>query len=86
MFCDYSASCETVIFKGAFSSRTFDSGFSNVRHAGLLGLVLVKLFLIDLTGIDTVARIVSFLGVCVFMLVIGYVTPLPPRARQESEG
>ena len=54
--------------------------------AGLLGLVLVKLFLVDLTGVDTVARIVSFLGVGALMLVIGYVTPLPPRARQDSRG
>lgn len=53
--------------------------------AGLLGLVLVKLFLVDLTGIDTAARIVSFLGVGALMLVIGYVTPLPPRSKQDSE-
>lgn len=54
--------------------------------AGLLGLVLIKLFLVDLTGVDTVARIVSFLGVGALMLVIGYVTPLPPRSRQDLEG
>lgn len=49
--------------------------------AGLLGLVTLKLLLIDLSGSGTVARIVSFIGVGVLMLVIGYVAPLPGAAR-----
>ena len=47
--------------------------------AGLLGAVVVKLFLIDLEGSGTVARIVSFLGVGLLMLVMGYFCPLPPK-------
>jgi uncharacterized membrane protein len=47
--------------------------------AGLLGVVVVKLFLIDLEGSGTVARIVSFLGVGLLMLVMGYFCPLPPK-------
>ena len=47
--------------------------------AGLLGLVVVKLFLIDLDGSGTVPRIVSFLGVGLLMLVVGYFCPLPPK-------
>jgi uncharacterized membrane protein len=45
--------------------------------AGLLGLVLLKLVLVDLSGSGTVTRIVSFIGAGVLMLVIGYVAPLP---------
>ena len=47
--------------------------------AGLLGLVILKLFLVDLSRTGTVPRIVSFLGVGVLMLVIGYLSPIPPR-------
>jgi uncharacterized membrane protein len=47
--------------------------------AGLLAVVVVKLFLVDLDGSGTVARIVSFLGVGLLMLVMGYFCPLPPK-------
>jgi uncharacterized membrane protein len=47
--------------------------------AALLGLVILKLFLVDLSRTGTVLRIVSFLGVGVLMLVIGYLSPIPPR-------
>ena len=46
--------------------------------AGLLGVVVIKLFLVDLSGSGTVFRIVSFLAVGGLMLVIGFFTPLPP--------
>jgi uncharacterized membrane protein len=46
--------------------------------AGLLAVVVVKLFVVDLSGSGTVSRIVSFLAVGGLMLVIGYFTPLPP--------
>lgn len=47
--------------------------------ATLLGIVNIKLFLVDLSRTGTVLRIVSFLGVGVLMLVIGYLSPIPPR-------
>jgi uncharacterized membrane protein len=47
--------------------------------AALLGAVVLKLLLVDLSGTGTVTRIVSFIGVGVLMLVIGYVAPLPAR-------
>ena len=50
--------------------------------AVLLAVVVVKLFLVDLTGIGTLGRIVSFLGVGGLMLVIGFFSPLPPRQRE----
>jgi uncharacterized membrane protein len=50
--------------------------------AGLMGVVIMKLFLIDLSHIGTVPRIVSFLGVGTLMLVLGYFSPLPPSHRE----
>ncbi|HSW07827.1 DUF2339 domain-containing protein [Aquabacterium sp.] len=50
--------------------------------AVLLGVVVLKLLLVDLSGSGTVARIVSFIGVGVLMLVIGYVAPLPASAEK----
>ena len=47
--------------------------------AALLGAVVLKLLLVDLAGTGTVTRIVSFIGVGVLMLVIGYVAPLPAK-------
>ena len=45
--------------------------------AVLLAAVVAKLLLVDQSGTGTVTRIVSFIGVGVLMLVIGYVAPLP---------
>jgi uncharacterized membrane protein len=57
--------------------------------ATLLAAVVAKLLLVDLSGSGTVTRIVSFIGVGVLMLVIGYVAPLPGsksgNARQEQQ-
>lgn len=47
--------------------------------AGLMAAVVVKLFLIDLSNVDGIERIVSFIGVGVLMLVVGYFSPLPPK-------
>jgi uncharacterized membrane protein len=54
---------------------------------GLMALVVAKLFLVDLGNTATVARIVSFLGVGVLLLVVGYFAPAPPRQtdRQTEE-
>jgi uncharacterized membrane protein len=52
--------------------------------AGLLGVVVVKLFLLDLSRIGGMERIVSFLGVGVLLLVIGYLAPVPPRAEEDK--
>ena len=51
--------------------------------ASILSLVVIKLFLVDLAGTGTVARIISFLGVGSLMLLIGYFSPLPPARNQE---
>ena len=49
-----------------------------IAGALLLAVVVGKLFLLDLANTGTVARIVSFLGVGVLLLVIGYAAPVPP--------
>lgn len=47
--------------------------------AGLLGVVVVKLFLVDLASHGTLERIVSFVAVGLLMLVIGWFAPVPPK-------
>ncbi len=52
--------------------------------AALLGVVVVKLLLLDLAQRATVERIVAFIGVGVLMLVIGYLAPLPPKRKDST--
>lgn len=53
--------------------------------AVLLGVVVIKLFLIDLRNVGSVARIVSFMGVGGLMLLIGYLAPLPREATPDAD-
>jgi uncharacterized membrane protein len=46
--------------------------------ACLLGVVVVKMIAIDLSGRGTVERIVSFVAVGLLIMLIGYLTPVPP--------
>jgi uncharacterized membrane protein len=50
--------------------------------AVLLAATIAKLFLIDLSRVGTIERIVSFVAVGLLMLVIGYFSPLPPAAKE----
>jgi uncharacterized membrane protein len=52
--------------------------------AALLVVVAGKLILIDLSKVGSLARIVSFIGVGVLMLVVGYVAPLPSNESKKS--
>jgi uncharacterized membrane protein len=52
--------------------------------AGLMAVVVVKLFMVDLSNVGTIQRIVSFIVVGVLMLVLGYFSPVPPRGRGEA--
>jgi len=47
--------------------------------AGLMGVVVAKLFLVELGNTGTVARIVSFIAIGGLLLVVGYLAPAPPR-------
>jgi uncharacterized membrane protein len=52
--------------------------------AALLAVVIAKLFLIDLSRIGSVERIISFVGVGLLMLIVGYFSPLPPTRESRS--
>jgi uncharacterized membrane protein len=52
--------------------------------AGLMAVVVVKLFFIDLSNVGGIERIVSFLGVGALMLIIGYISPVPPAIVEED--
>jgi uncharacterized membrane protein len=50
----------------------------------LLAIVVAKLFLVELSSVGGLPRIVSFLGVGVLVMVIGYLAPVPPRAASHA--
>lgn len=50
--------------------------------AGLLGIVVLKLFVVELSSSGTIERIISFIVVGVLMLLIGYFAPLPPKKEE----
>ena len=47
--------------------------------AGLMGVVVGKLFLVELGNSGGVARIVSFIVVGVLLLLVGWFAPMPPK-------
>jgi len=53
-----------------------------IAGAVLLAVVVAKLFLVDLSRVGTIERIVSFIGVGVLLLVIGYLAPVPTRKEE----
>ena len=55
-----------------------------IAGAVLLGLTVLKLFLVDLGSSGTLERIVSFISVGLLLLVIGYIAPLPPAQQSED--
>ena len=48
----------------------------------LMAAVVIKLFTVDISGGDTLTRIVSFIGVAVLMLIMGYVAPIPSAKKE----
>ena len=52
--------------------------------AGLLAVVVLKLFLVDLSKSGTIERIVSFVGVGILILAIGYLSPVPPQGKGDE--
>ncbi len=51
----------------------------------LIGATVLKLFIVDLANSGTIERIVSFLAVGILLMVIGYLSPLPPVSKQQEE-
>lgn len=52
--------------------------------AVLLGIVIVKLMLVDSARGGGLARAVAFIGVAILVLIVGYFSPLPPKAGEEK--
>ena len=75
----------TVLALGAmlFATRRINRWIW-LSGAGLMAVVVVKLFIVDLAKVGGVERIVSFIAVGILMLVIGYVAPVPPRRQTEA--
>ena len=55
-----------------------------VVGAALLGVVVAKLFLVELADRGSLYRIVSFIVVGGLMLAVGYFAPIPPRRDDET--
>jgi len=53
--------------------------------AGLIGVVVAKLFIIDLSNSSSIERIISFVVVGLLLLIVGYFSPLPPKERAEEK-
>jgi uncharacterized membrane protein len=51
----------------------------------LLGVVVLKLVLVDLSKVGAIARVISFMGAGGLMLLIGYVAPLPPAIKAQDD-
>ena len=51
---------------------------------GLLAGVVAKLFIVDLASVGTIERIVSFIGVGILLLVVGYFSPVPPKRAEPA--
>lgn len=47
--------------------------------AGLLGFVIIKLFFVELASSGTLQRVISFIGVGILVLIIGFIAPMPPK-------
>ena len=52
--------------------------------ASIMAGVVIKLFLVDLSSLTAVSRVVSFLGVGVLLLIVGYLAPVPPATTEET--
>jgi uncharacterized membrane protein len=57
-----------------------------IACASLLGVVVVKLFIVDLSQLSTVAKIGTFLVVGVLLLVVGDLSPVPPGSGDHGNG
>lgn len=75
----------TALVMMVFATRGLRRGLW-LAGAVLLAVVVGKLFLLDLANSGTVERIVSFLGVGVLLMIIGYLAPVPPGDAEQQTG
>ena len=54
-----------------------------IGGAVLMGIVILKLFTVELGNVGTLSRVVSFLGVGLLLLIVGYFAPVP-KGRNEA--
>ena len=69
----------TVISSRLGSRKTWIYG------AMLIGIVVLKLFVIDLDNSSSIERIISFLVVGLLLLMVGYFSPIPPKESGAAE-
>ncbi len=53
-----------------------------IAGASLMGIVVLKLFLVELSRSGTIERIISFIVVGILLLLIGYFAPLPSLKKE----
>ena len=51
----------------------------------LMAAVVLKLFTFDIYGGGSLERIISFIGVALLMLIIGYIAPLPAKQQEATK-
>ena len=56
-----------------------------MASAALLAVVVLKLFVVDLAQLSTITRIATFLAVGLLLLVLGYLSPVPPEDEPAPE-
>lgn len=59
------------------SKRAYRNGW--FVGVALLAVVVLKLFFIDLAGVGTISRIISFIGVGMLTISLGFYSPIPPK-------
>jgi uncharacterized membrane protein len=55
-----------------------------IGGATLMGVVVIKLFFIELADHGGLFRIVAFIGVGILLLIVGYFAPVPPSVTNEK--
>jgi uncharacterized membrane protein len=56
-----------------------------IAAATLLGVTVAKLFVVDLSTLSTGAKIATFLVVGALLLVVGYLSPVPPARAEQGD-
>lgn len=79
-----------IVWSGLALALMFWGSRRRLRAAWLFGavvlaLAILKLFVVDLASAETIARIVSFIGVGLLVLIIAYFAPAPATARPSSD-
>lgn len=56
-----------------------------VAAVSVLGVVVVKLFVVDIADSDTLGSIIAFIAVGLLLLLAGYLSPMPPKRGVDDE-